>query len=322
MSFSNKNYIKVRDEFRRKKLAHENAAEAETLKLHIKYPEIAEIDKALSNAGLKVFAAAVEGGEDLAEKIEAMRVENLELQAKRKALLIANGLTENIDEPKYDCDKCKDEGFVDGRMCDCFRQALIDLTFETSGIGYLAEVQTFDSFSTEYFKDDPRALESIEIILMLCRDYAENFKPGASRNLLFIGNTGLGKTHLSTAIAKKVIEGGCDVVYDTAQNIFADFEIEHFSRNRDEEDRTSRYFDCDLLIIDDLGTEMTNSFTVSTLYNIINTRLNHRAAMIINTNLGQNDLRSRYSDRITSRLFGDFSPLHFIGRDVRSGKLM
>lgn len=322
MSFSNKNYIKVRDEFRRKKLSHENAAEAETLRLHIMYPELAEIDKALSNAGLKVFAAAVEGGDDLAEKIEEMSRENLELQAKRKAFLESKGLPDNADEPHYDCNICHDEGFTDGRMCKCFRQALVDLTFETSGIGYLAESQSFETFSTDYFKNDPRALESMEIISMLCRDYAENFTPGKARNLLFIGNTGLGKTHLSTAIAKKVIERGCDVVYDTAQNIFADFEIEHFSRNRDEEDRTSRYFDCDLLIIDDLGTEMTNSFTVSTLYNVINTRLNHRSAMIINTNLGQSDLRNRYSDRITSRLFGDFSPLHFIGRDVRSGKLM
>lgn len=322
MSFSNKNYIKVRDEFRQKKLACENAAEAETAKLRAQYPELAEIDRALSNAGLKVFAAAVEGGEDLAAKIEAMKRENLELQEKRAQFLASKGLPHDVDEPRYDCKACRDEGFIDGRMCECFRRALIDKTFESSGIGYLANTQSFDSFTTEYYKNDPRALESIEIILMLCRDYAENFTPGKSRNLLFIGNTGLGKTHLSTAIAKEVIERGCDVVYDTAQNIFADFEIEHFSRNRENEDLTSRYFDCDLLIIDDLGTEMTNSFTVSTLYNIINTRLNHRAAMIINTNLGQSDLRSRYSDRITSRLFGDFSPLHFTGRDVRSIKLM
>ena len=156
---------------------------------------------------------------------------------------------------------------------------------------------------------------------MICRDYAENFKPGASRNLLFIGNTGLGKTHLSTAIAKKVIEGGCDVVYDTAQNIFADFEIEHFSRNRDEEDRTSRYFDCDLLIIDDLGSEMSNQFTVSVLYLLINTRLNRGLSTMISTNLNQKELRERYWDRITSRLFGEYRILLFLGTDVRAQKI-
>ncbi|MBQ2766264.1 MAG: ATP-binding protein, partial [Clostridia bacterium] len=142
-------------------------------------------------------------------------------------------------------------------------------------------------------------------------------------NVFFCGTTGLGKTHLSTAIAKTLIERGFDVVYDTAQNILSDFEYERFGRSYgdDSESRTDKYFDCDLLIIDDLGTEMTNQFTVSCLYNIINTRINHSKSMLISTNLTQNEIRERYSDRITSRLFGDFMVMRFVGKDIRLQKL-
>ena len=131
----------------------------------------------------------------------------------------------------------------------------------------------------------------------------------------------MGKTHLSTALAGEIIGRGYDVVFETAQNLFSDFEFERFNRPynsvADEENRTEKFFDCDLLIIDDLGTEMSNQFTVSCLYNVINTRLNKGKTMIINTNLTRDELNKRYQDRITSRLFGEFNPIIFYGQDVR-----
>ena len=149
-------------------------------------------------------------------------------------------------------------------------------------------------------------------------------RPAKTYNPLFLyGGSGLGKTHLSTSIAKVLIERGFDVVYDSAQNIISDFEYERFGRGYGDmsDSRTDKYFDCDMLIIDDLGTEMANQFTVSCLYNIINTRINHSKSMIISTNLAQNEIRERYTDRITSRLFGDFMVMKFTGKDIRLQKL-
>ena len=158
----------------------------------------------------------------------------------------------------------------------------------------------------------------------IVKNYAETFRENGGRNLLFIGKTGLGKTHLSSACAKAVIDRGFDVVYESAQNIFSDFEYERFGRgyNSDaQNEKTARYFDTDLLIIDDLGTEVVNQFTTACLYNIINTRMCSGKGMIINTNLDQNELASKYQDRITSRLFGEFDICLFVGKDVRSQKL-
>jgi DNA replication protein DnaC len=148
------------------------------------------------------------------------------------------------------------------------------------------------------------------------RDFAE-----MKRNLLFVGGTGLGKTHLSTAIAKSLIEKGYNVIYETAQNIFFDFDNDRFrDRFSDSEPESTKYLDCDLLIIDDLGSEAINSFTVSCLYNILNTRLNKGLPVIASTNLNSKEIRDKYHDRITSRLFGEFNIQMFQGSDLRKIK--
>ena len=321
MGFSKKNYVKITEEFSEKRSAAQNAAAAQLAALHAGYPRLAQIDADLAATGFDAVSAVLEGA-DVKAKLSELEKKNLALRAERDGFLRENGLSPDAGNPVYDCAVCRDEGFVDGKMCDCMRARLVEETFASSGIGNLIRTQSFETFSKKYYENDPAALEAIEIILLLCRDFADNFDPASGRNLLFMGPTGLGKTHLSTAIAKVVIEKGCDVVYDTAQNVFFDFERAQFGKlSPDDEDPTPKYFECDLLIIDDLGTEMTNSFTVSCLYNIINTRINHNKPMIINTNLTQGELLKRYADRITSRLFGDFSPLVFRGKDIRSAKL-
>ena len=197
--------------------------------------------------------------------------------------------------------------------------------YESSGIGALIRQKTFDNYDPKLQKDTEQAYQSAVMVHGFCRNYAEQFDPDSSANLLFVGATGLGKTHLSAAIAGRVIGRGYDVVCETAQNVFADFEYERFGRpygkEEGEESRTDRYFTCDLLILDDLGTEMTNQFTVSCLYNILNTRLNRGAPILINTNLTRDELKKRYDDRVTSRLFGEFLPIVFVGRDARELRL-
>ena len=206
-------------------------------------------------------------------------------------------------------------------MCDCMKRELTLAGFRSSGLGPLLDKQTFDSFSLDYYRADPQNLRLMERTLQMAREYATTFTM-RSGNLLFFGRTGLGKTHLSTAIAREVILRGYDVVYDSLPNILADYEHDRFhSGYGTEDERAAKYAAADLLIMDDLGTEMVTQFSLSCLYNIINTRLCAERPTIISTNLGEDELQERYHDRITSRLLGEYRPLVFVGEDIRRQKL-
>lgn len=316
---------RIFDEYASKALKAQSAAESLKRELHAVCPELKEIDGALSECSLKLFAESLKGGGDLAERIEKIKSENAILQEKRKKCLSVHSLPEDITEPKYECKNCNDSGYAGGKMCGCLKGRLTTARIEYSGIGQLIRTQSFESFNVNYQSADKIAFAETKRIYDRCLSYANTFggedknKDNRNDSLLFMGKTGLGKTHLSTSIAKRVIERGFEVVYDTASNIMSDFEAVHFKNG--ERGMTDKYFECDLLIIDDLGTEMQTSFTLSTLYNIINTRINRAKGTIINTNLTRDELRKRYEERITSRLFGEYKPILFKGGDVRMLKL-
>lgn len=324
MGFNRENYKRIKHEYEGKALRAAEKAQDRKKELHEKFPDIKEIDDLLSMTGLKIFEATLSyKGEALEKKLNELKKENEALLDGRCEALKYYGVPSDYTDIKYECNECSDSGFVGLYMCRCMKEKLIYAGYESSGILSLIKEKTFENFVPDLQKDE-RAKENTKMLCDFCKKYSEDFSD-KSPNLLFIGGTGLGKTHLSAAITGKVISKGYDTVCETAQNFFSDFEFERFNRpyNRDEneESRTDRYFDCDLLIIDDLGTEVTNQFTVSCLYNIINTRLNRGKQIIINTNLTRDDLKNRYSDRITSRLFGEFLPLMFVGRDMRELKL-
>ncbi len=327
MGYNRENYRRIKQEYDGKNLRAKDAAAARTAALHAELPDLAQIDAAMQDIGMKVFAEAMRGRDGLAQRIERLKQENLELQKARADCLAYHGYPADYTAPQYECKACMDTGFLGTKLCSCMKKALVLAGFESAGIAALMKTQSFETFSLDYYKDDPTVLAEMADTLSFCRKYAADFavnqRAGGSPNLLLCGHTGLGKTHLSTAIAKVVVENGSDVVYETAQNLMSDFEYERFGRGYGEagDDRTERYFSCDLLIVDDLGTEMVNQFTVACLYNIINTRLSRRLPMIINTNLTHEELRRRYADRITSRLFGEFLPLLFRGSDIRAQHL-
>ena len=220
---------------------------------------------------------------------------------------------------RYDCEKCGDSGYVDGKMCECMKRELVMAGYESSGLGKLIAKQSFENFSLDYYKSGGANYKNMELYFSSLRSFAQNFSADTYKNFLLVGGTGLGKTHLSTAVAKTVIERGFDVLYVSAIDMFADFEQKQFGNG---EDNTRRYFDCDLLIIDDLGTELTNQFTVSCLYNVINSRINTAGSTFINTNLSKKEIEAKYAERITSRLFGEYYPLVFTGVDIRKQKMM
>ena len=320
MSYNSKIYASVKDKMeqqRRKAIADADKRTAEVGKL---YPEIGQIDAILSQTGLRIMEVIRMGAYGLSERMKMLEEENALLLEKRAEYLASHGLPSDYTDPKFSCKLCEDSGYVQNKMCNCLRQALFLEGVANSGLGKLPETQNFDNFRTSYYSDP----EAVNTVLDYCRHYANSFNEKTRENILITGATGLGKTHLSTAIGQEVIRRGYNCVYTSAQNLLSDFEYERFGRGYrdDSPDRTARYFEADLLIVDDFGTEMGNQFTVASLYNLINSRMNLGKPMIINTNLNSNEIRGRYDDRIASRLFGEFIFFRLQGKDIRQQKRM
>ncbi len=317
MAYNRENFVRLKNEYETKKRNAVSDAETRTAVIHAKYPEIKEIDNELRATGINIMREAMNGKDGLEKRLKAIEERNAELQKKRIYILEKYGLPADCTDIKYECTKCMDTGYIGIEMCSCFKAALAKSAFESSGLGSLLKEQSFESFDLSFYLENKQNYEKMQKSLEICKRYANLFDKN-SGSLILMGATGLGKTHISTSIAKVVIEKGYDVVYDSAPNIFNDFNKEQF---KDQSGLTNKYFDCDLLILDDLGTEMHTAFTVSCLYNLVNTRLNSGKSTIINTNLNFDELRKTYTDRITSRMFGCFELLMFSGKDIRLQKL-
>lgn len=314
MSFNSKNYYALRDDFLKKHLAAAERAEARAALLAGKIDGLAELDAALRATAARIMGAALAGKKDLDERIAAIRRETEELREARAALLLAHGYPADYTDVHYDCEKCKDLGFVETRMCDCFKKALVLRGYETSGLGALIGKQTFQNYSLDYFSGEDRARMQQNFDRL--HTYAATFSR-ESDSLLLMGGTGLGKTHLSSAVAGAVIDRGFDVLYTSAIHMVGEFEKVKFHGG---EDDTDRYFAVELLIVDDLGTELGGSFSEACLYNVIDTRICRGLPTVISTNLTAEQLSERYTGRLFSRLLGVYKPLLFCGSDVRFEK--
>ena len=322
MGYNSSIYKRIYDEYSQKYLIARERADIRAQEVRRAIPEIAKIDRELSLTGLEVFSASLSGG-DTASKIAEIRAKNESLQARRAELLVANGYPADYSDVKYDCTKCGDTGFVENKMCSCMKEALTLAGIESSGFANLIKEQGFDNFSLDYYKKNATHYDIMGKNLEFLKDYANNFDAKKSSSILMMGGTGLGKTHLSSAVAYEVIEKGNDVFYTGAIDLFSQFEIQRFkSYNNEPNELIERYFECDLLIIDDLGTEMINQFSVSTLYNLLNDRLSRKKPTIVSTNLSQDEIMKKYTDRITSRMFGEYKIVFFAGTDIRAQKLM
>ena len=285
-------------------------------------PRLREIERELRAAMGRLVTVTFRRGTDPAEEVERLRVENLRLQRERRGPLGGGGLPEDCLEERPACPLCGDTGYRDGGVCRCLRgyyareqQRELSRMLDLGG-------QSFDTFSLEWYSDrvEPGERRSArshmeERVYNSCAEFAHRFGR-RFENLLFFGAPGLGKTHLSAAIAREVSGAGWSVVYDTAGHVFRVFEDEKFSREEAGED-VERVLRCDLLILDDLGTELTTAFVQSALYEIVNTRLVERRSTILSTNLMPNELGRRYSPQIASRIEGEYQLLPFVGEDIR-----
>lgn len=278
-------------------------------------PELEEIQRKLSQIGLKISKVFLYG-EDKQAEIEKLKKQSLELQQQKKDVLVSKGYDENALEVQYNCPHCKDTGFIKNRLCSCHRELLKDI--ERGNLEKLVPLKdcTFESFVIDEKFYPGNAFQKTEKIFNSCRQYAIGFTP-ASKNVLFLGGVGVGKTHLSLAIANVVINRGYSVVFGTSQNIVSDLQSEEFNDGREQQYYKRAVLNCDLLVIDDLGTEVLNPSRVAILYNIINSRLLSKLPTIITTNFTLDELEEKYDQRIFSRITGEYKNLTIDGNDVR-----
>lgn len=289
-------------------------------------PEIREIDARLQAQMVELARLAFSRADDREEKIAALRDENLSLQMRRSELLVENGYPLTWLDDLYSCPVCHDTGYSGSGVCQCLEKLYNrELSGELSSLLHTGD-ECFDRFDLSLYSDEysdyfgcvPR--EYMRKVFSFCKEYAESF-PAVKDDLLFQGEPGLGKTYLSACIAREVANRGWSVCYDTAVSVFSAFERKQFSRSPEEAERASetvrRMLDCDLMILDDLGTEIVTPAVNSALYTLINSRLNARKRTIINTTLYPDEFASRYTSSICSRIDGFFKPIHFAGSDIR-----
>ncbi|WIF95829.1 ATP-binding protein [Caminicella sporogenes] len=289
-------------------------------------PRIKEIDDEISKTGIKISKAILQNTDNYLEKVNEIKEYTKKLKQEKAILLTENNIPLNFLEIQYECSKCKDSGFLDsGEKCNCFKQKLIDKAYEMSNISHLLKKENFKNFNIDLFSDEKFEDENLSPkqnmlkILNICEGFVFNFDKKNDENLLFYGSTGLGKTYLCNCIAKSLLDKGKIVIYQTAFKILEILEEYKFNSNQSPEIKLSYelLFDCDLLIIDDLGTELANKFTNIEIFNIINSRLIQNKKTIISTNLSPADIIKIYGERTASRIFGKFTILKFYGPDLR-----
>lgn len=309
------------DEMRRN---NETAASQRLAQVYARNPRIKEIDAELRSTVIDAMGHALASGTDPENAIDELREENLFLQDERSRELVMSGFPADYTDEKYMCPKCRDTGYNGTELCSCLMALYKDEQRRELSAMLDIGSETFDNFDLDYYDPTPDPAtgisprDNMDMVYENCVRYAERFGRGSS-NLFLHGGTGLGKTFLSTCIAKVVSERGFSVVYDTAPNIFARFEDDKFAKDDSAAARSdvNKFLTCDLLIIDDLGTELATAFVTSALYNLINTRLITGKKTIINSNCTMQKLGERYSPQIMSRLEGEYEVLSFYGRDIR-----
>lgn len=321
MSYKKSVYLKAKEILSQRKATAEKEAEMRHSAAVALCPEIAKIEREMASHGADVVKA-VGMGANLDEYIKSLATANLKAQARRKELLKSAGFPEDYLEVKYTCDICKDTGYNKEFYCQCYRKLIRDVAREELGINSPLKKCTFSSFRLDRYPDVIDSIiginqrEHMKNNFEYCKEYAENFTPN-SNGLFMYGKTGLGKTHLSLAIANEVLNKGYDVYYGSVQSIMDKLEGEHFGRLPREDSIKEDILNCDLLIIDDLGTEFSTQFTNAELYNIINSRMLSSLPTIISTNLEMEQVAEKYSQRVASRIMGSADALYFCGKDIR-----
>jgi len=291
--------------------------------LYAKLPRLKEIDDEMVSLGIKITKAVLMDGENREKLLEELHGKQTDLKVEKAEILTANKYPKDYLEIKYCCKKCKDTGYIGTERCSCLMQKLIAYQYKQFKLSHRIAKENFDNFNINYYSDEPvdggrSPRENMQHIFMECIKYTKDFDKH-NKNLLFIGRPGLGKTFLCNSIAKDLLDMGKSVIYQSAPDL-VDLVRKYkfdFDSEEAEEEALRDIYECDLLIIDDLGTELGTQFSGLVIYNILNKRLLENKKMIISTNLDVDEIIKTYSERISSRIFGNFLMYEFFGEDIR-----
>lgn len=316
-----KNILLEYDKIRSSNMQLEVARKEEIYKLS---PKIISIDETITNTSLNAIKERL-SGKTIDKK--AISYNNRKLSEEKKEILLKNGYPSDYLDPIYNCKACKDTGFIDNKKCACLTQRIIDSLYQQANVKELLLTENFSTFSLEYYEKDKNNMdyspyENMSNVIAKSKDFINNFDDKKG-NILIYGETGLGKTFLTNCIAKELLDRGNTVLYLSANELFTDILSNYIMNNKKDEDIASTYnylYSCELLIIDDLGTELTNSFVQSQLFEIINKRAKSKLSTLISSNLNIKQLRDRYTERIASRIIADYIVFFIYGDNIRYQK--
>ena len=325
MALSNSQYNAIMRMYDRRQIENKHDQDARIRRVYEAVPALAEVQEELT-ASFAACAKCRLSGDETGAAVWRAKIEDLKEQ--RRVLLKSGGSSEDYINMRYQCPDCRDTGYRDGKKCHCFKQAEIELLYSQSGIHEKLNSENFEHFSLEYFdntqvepKSGKTAYEYMRQTVDFCWDYIERFGEEKG-NILFTGKAGRGKTFLSRCIAKELMDRRGSVVYLSAVDMFDFLSKYKFDYDPSEEVQEMNQYilDCDLLIIDDLGTELINTFTTSQLFYLVNERMNRKKGTIISTNLPVNSLRDEFTDRVTSRIMSGYTIIPLYGEDIRIQK--
>ncbi len=323
MSLNESQYLAIMRQYEMRRDFSLKQAEQSKMLLYSKYPRLLEIENEIASAAVKKVSDTINGINN-ADLIFENTVSKLEKE--RDQIFLSEGINSDYLDVKYYCPDCKDTGYIGNEKCHCLKQALLDYTYKQSNISEILKSENFTKFDFRYYDKEPKdqatgmtpyesALKAHQSAMRFIDHFNDDFA-----NILFYGNTGVGKTFLSNCIACEILNRGYSVIYFTAFSLFDVFSKNIFQKDTDAKSQNDDILNCDLLIIDDLGTEIRNQFTVSQLFLCINERILRKKSTIISTNFDLKQLQDAYTERILSRLTNSYEMLKLCGRDIRLKK--
>ena len=323
MPLTNIQYDEIMRSYEKKNLERQHLIESRRGNIERLSPGFGQIDRDIASLSVSGAKAVLDGDSKKAEEFKKRR---RELSGERIRILRSLGFSADYLDPPYDCPYCKDTGYIGNKRCSCLVQASLNMIYEQSNLSDVLEKENFQTFSFDYYSrdiiDGATGMSSFQAAKMAyerCLEFAKTFEK-THENIFIFGDTGVGKTFLANAAAKELLDKGYSVIYFSAQRLFELLAKEAFGKDGEHADIQDNIFDCDLLIIDDLGTELTNSFTSSRLFLCLNERIRKKKSTFISSNLQLQDIASVYSERVFSRISDSFTLLHLFGNDIRIQK--
>lgn len=328
MSLNKAQYDEIFRNYSQKQLIKRRELDLRLDEVYTKIPKLVEISNSIASISITYARKLLLEGDT--EELDSYRERISKLRKEKDELLIKNGYNNDYIEADYFCDNCKDSGYINGEKCHCFKQEIINILYEQSNIKDIVQRENFDTFSYKYYSDNEvnsitgaTPLENIKKVVEVCKNFIDNFDSNYE-NLFFYGEAGVGKSFLCNCISKELLEQSYSVIYLSAIKLFdilsdITFRSNH-NKNEDSNYIMKHILTCDLLIIDDLGTELVNSFTNSCLFNCISERYLNRRPIIMSTNLSIGELQKIYSERTFSRITSNYTLLKIYGEDIRVKK--